>query len=130
MIYGIGCDIVQTSRLAHWVSKPDMLKRFFSEEELFKSESAAVSDKRLQEHYAVRFAAKEAFSKALGTGIRGFSLAELSVCKDSLGKPEIKVHGEAARVLEERCGKDARIHLSLSHEKEYAIAYVIIETGR
>ncbi len=129
MIFGIGCDIVQVKRFSSWVSKPELLKRFFSEEELYNQKDLKnISDQRLWEYYAVRFAAKEAFSKALGTGLKGFSLRELCVKKEKNGRPFLCVKGNAKKLLEEMCSENICVHLSLSHEKEYAIAYVIIET--
>ena len=91
-----------------------------------------VEPSRLQrncEYYAVRFAAKESFSKALGTGLKGFELTDIYIEKDADGKPVMRVIGNSAVELEKNCGKDAKIHVSLSHEKEYAVAYVIIERG-
>ena len=78
------------------------------------------------QHYAARFAAKEAFSKALGTGITGFSLQDVYITNDESGKPFLNVKDSAADVLKERCG-ECKLHVSLSHEKEYATAFVIIE---
>ena len=89
------------------------------------SENAGLQ--RKCEFYASRFAAKEAFSKALGTGIRGFNLNEVFISKDDNEKPEIKVLGNAKKMLEEKCGEKYKIHVSLSHEKEYALAFVVIE---
>ena len=125
MIYGIGCDIVKVSRFLRWLERPGMVERFFHEEELMEGTK---NPGRLAEHYAVRFAAKESFSKALGTGIEGFDLKEVYVVKDGRGKPYLRLAGKAADLLESRCGKNACVHLSLSHEKEYAVAYVIIES--
>lgn len=84
---------------------------------------------RLCEYYAVRFAAKESFSKALGTGLKGFSLNEVFIEKDCNGKPLLRVTGKALEAMENSFGKDCILHVSLSHEKEYALAYVIIERG-
>ena len=75
----------------------------------------------------LRFAAKEAFGKALGTGIRNFELKEVEVKKDSLGKPFLQVSG-AAKKLCETVGVE-KIHLSISHEKEYAVAFIVLETA-
>ncbi len=127
MIYGIGCDIVKVSRLEKWVrSKGSYIERFFHEDERL---SESVSLQRKCESYAGKFAAKEAFSKALGTGISGFSLKDVYVVSDSKGKPEFHVTGKALELVEELCGKNSRIHVSISHEKEYAVAYAVIETG-
>lgn len=124
MIFGVGCDIAKVSRFEKWVLSKDMIKRFYNESECI-SESASLQ--RKCEFYASRFAAKEAFSKALGTGIRGFNLNEVFISKDDNKKPEIKVLGNAKKLLEEKCGEKYKIHVSLSHEKEYALAFVAIE---
>ncbi len=121
MIYGIGCDITRVSRFEKWVSNPDMLERFFNQEE----RSDKKNPKQLCEHYAARFAAKEAFSKALGTGIV-FDLRDVYVVKNSEGKPSLNFSKEVSDLLYKRCGNNS-VFLSLSHEKEYATAFVVIE---
>ena len=127
MIFGIGTDIVETKRFKKWVKNPEILKRFFTPEEQY---SGDVSDKRHEnsicQHYAVRFAAKEAFSKALGTGILGFELKDIYIEKNTEGKPSMVLKNKALKLLNERCG-NANIFVSLSHEKEYATAFVVIE---
>lgn len=123
MILGIGTDIAKVSRFFKWVKNPLILERFFAEEEQKKSGS----EKSKTEHYAVRFAAKEAFSKALGTGISGFKLKDVFIQKNSQGKPFLITRGSAKEILENRFGKTV-IHVSLSHEKEYALAFVVIES--
>ncbi len=127
MIYGIGCDIAKISRFKRWVSNPEMINRFFNEKEMFSGQSA--SENRLCEYYAARFAAKEAFFKALGTGFIDFSLKDVFVQKDDLGKPNLKTQNKVQEELFKRCTKNCKVHLSLSHEKEYALAYAIIERG-
>ena len=122
MIFGIGTDIAQVSRFEKWVTNTEMMKRFFNEKEYSDSGTIAA---RCQ-HAAARFAAKEAFSKALGTGLCGFSLNEVYVTNNSNGKPELNVEGAAFELLKNICG-ECSVHLSLSHEKEYAVAFVIIE---
>ncbi len=126
MIFGTGCDLVQISRFEKWVKNPDMLSRFFSEKEI--AVSLTFSDRRKQEYFASRFAAKEAFGKALGTGLAGIMLKDISVCKNQAGKPYIVLEGDLEEKFRGICGKNAAIHLSVSHEKEYALADVIIET--
>lgn len=123
MIFGIGTDIVQVSRMNKWVENPEIIKRFFNPVEIMEKGS----DSTKNQHYAARFAAKEAFSKALGTGITGFSLRDVYITNDKSGKPILNVKNSAADVLREKCG-ECKIHVSLSHEKEYATAFVIIET--
>ena len=123
MIYGIGTDITEVGRFAKWIKDPSMIARFYNENEILKIGSESF----LCQHYAVRFAAKEAFSKALGTGIAGFELHDVYIANDKEGKPELLVQGTAAALLKKRCGKNAKMHVSLSHEKEFAVAFVIIE---
>ena len=122
MIGGIGTDITEVKRFEKWVKNPEMLQRFFNEKEM----SGAQSDSAKSQHYAARFAAKEAFSKALGTGITGFNLKEVYITNNSEGAPLLNIEGAALSLMKERLG-DCRAFVSLSHEKEYAIAYVILE---
>ena len=122
MIGGIGTDITEVKRFEKWVKNPQMLQRFFNEKEM----SGAKSDSAKCQHYAARFAAKEAFSKALGTGITGFNLKEVYITNNSEGAPLLNIEGAALSLMKERLG-DCRAFVSLGHEKEYAIAYVILE---
>ena len=122
MIGGIGTDITEVKRFEKWVKNPSMLQRFFNEKEM----STAKSDSAKCQHYAVRFAAKEAFSKALGTGITGFNLKEVYITNNSEGAPLLNIEGAALELMKERLGQ-CRAFVSLSHEKEYALAYVILE---
>ena len=122
MIAGIGTDITEVHRFEKWVKNPDMLERFFNEKERGFSGSIASQC----QHYAARFAAKEAFSKALGTGITGFSLKEVYITKDSEGKPLLNIEGAALSLMKERFG-ECNTFVSLSHEKEYAVAFVVLE---
>ncbi len=125
MIAGIGTDIAEVKRFERWVKNPDMLKRFFNEKEM----SQAKSDSAKCQHYAVRFAAKEAFSKALGTGITGFNLKEVYITNNSEGAPLLNIEGAALSLMKERLG-ECKAFVSLSHEKDYAIAYVILEAAK
>lgn len=122
MIAGIGTDITEVGRFEKWVKNPEMLERFFNEKECGFSGSIASQC----QHYAARFAAKEAFSKALGTGITGFNLKEVYITKDSEGKPLLNIEGAALSIMKERLG-ECNVFVSLSHEKEYAIAFVVLE---
>lgn len=123
MILGIGTDITKISRFEKWVKNPEMIDRFFNPAEIKKTGS----ESHLCEHYAARFAAKEAFSKALGTGIVGFELKDVFIEKNTDGKPFLKVQKSAEKKVKEIFG-DCVFHVSLSHEKEYATAFVIIES--
>ncbi len=122
MICGIGTDIAEVKRFEKWVRNPDMIERFFNE----KERSSAKSESARCQHYAVRFAAKEAFSKALGTGISGFSLKEVYITNNSEGAPLLNIEGAALSLMKERLG-DCKAFVSLSHEKEYALAFVVLE---
>jgi holo-[acyl-carrier protein] synthase len=123
MIVGIGVDVVQVRRLERWQAIPGLLERYFHPQELSVSRSrgrgAALS-------LAARFAAKEAFGKALGTGLLGITLRDIMVVNRHNGRPEIEVLGTASLALE-RSGA-TRIHVSLTHERENAVAMVVLET--
>ena len=122
MIYGIGTDITKVSRFEKWVKNEEFIKRFFNSQEIMVSGSISAKC----EHYAARFAVKEAFSKALGTGISGFNLQDVFITNDKDGKPKIHIQNNAKNILENRCG-ECNVMVSLSHEKEFAIAFVVIE---
>jgi len=123
MIRGIGLDAVNIHRLERWKAEPNILRRFFHPLEL---ESAARRGSMEMPSLAARFAAKEAFGKALGTGLAGFSLKEVAVVNDAAGKPELSLYGSARRALERAGG--GKVFISLTHEKDYAFACVVIES--
>ena len=118
MIFGVGCDIIEIYRIA----KKD--ERFL-EKCFTKKEQDLFREKKLSQTIAANFAAKEAFSKALGTGVRGFSLIDIEVLRDELGKPYINLYNGAKELCENAGIKD--IFVSLSHSKELAMAYVVLE---
>ena len=121
MIIGIGTDIIEVDRVARAISKEAFKKKVFSVREISYCES-----QKKEESFAARFAAKEAFFKALGTGWRdGMGITEVEILNDELGKPEIHLSGKAKEVFEQKGG--THIHLSLSHIKTQAIAFVILE---
>ncbi len=124
MILGIGVDIVRVARMSAAISKhgDKFLNRVFCEQEI------ANCSKRVEPTpcYAARFAAKEAYVKALGTGFsKGITLAQVCVEKLATGAPTLKPKGAALKAAKEL--GVARIHLSLTHEKDAAVAVVIIE---
>ena len=122
MIFGLGVDIVDVSRLKKWVLNEEMINRFFNSKECKTFSSVQKSC----EHYASRFAAKEAFSKALGTGLIGFDLKDVFIQNDENGKPFIILENSAKKILNEKC-PNAKVHVSLTNEKQFAVAFVIIE---
>ena len=124
MIFGIGTDIIEVARVAREIGRSEGFKeRYFSPREI-----AYCDPKRSRaQNYAARFAAKEAFFKALGTGCRGgMSFQEVEVVNDRLGQPEIVVSGKAREWC--RLRQIDRIHVSLTHIKEYSSAVVVMET--
>ena len=120
-----GTDIIEIDRIKEDIEHigKAFIDRIFTEKEIQYCES---KKSQKYQHYAARFAAKEAFSKALGTGITGFSLKDVFITNDENGKPELNIQNHAKSVLENRFG-ECKVLVSLSHEKEFAIAFVIIE---
>jgi holo-[acyl-carrier protein] synthase len=123
MIIGIGIDMIEVARVGAKVSKENGFRqKVFSERECTFCESRKDKD----QYYASRFAAKEAFLKATGKGLTmGYELHEIEVISDSLGKPEIILHGNFETLARENGWN--KIHLSLSHVQAMACAVVIIE---
>ena len=121
MIIGIGVDIVKVKRIKKALERTEgFCKGVFSLEEI-----AYFSNKNNKyETAAGFFAAKEAFSKALGTGIRGFRLTDIVVKNNSLGKHDIYISNKIKNKFKL---VNHKIHLSISHTDEEAIAYVVIE---
>ena len=115
--------MIEVARVARQVEKENGFKeRIYSALEIEYCESMHHSS----QHYAARFAAKEAYFKALGTGWRnGMGFAEVEVTNDELGNPHLVLHGKAREVAEER--KIKKLHVSLTHLKDYANAIVILE---
>jgi holo-[acyl-carrier protein] synthase len=122
MILGIGIDVVHVRRIRHWLSVDGLVDRFFHPDEIIamrdRGPTAALS-------LAARFAAKEAFGKAIGSGLTGISLRDIQVSNSHNGRPEIRLFGTALARLEALGGKT--VHISLTHESDNAIAVAIIE---
>ncbi|MDX9801261.1 MAG: holo-ACP synthase [Spirochaetia bacterium] len=123
MIRGIGIDIVRIDRMKRWIVRPLLMKRYFHEKEIEAAKSRGAA---FAMALAARFAAKEAFGKALGTGLMGISLKEIQVENNINGKPGIILYGKAKAAYEKTGGKI--IHLSLTHETDNAVAVVVIES--
>jgi len=122
LITGVGIDIVQIRRMERWRRQPGLLKRYFHPHEL-----AAVFEKKrdeLDHSLAARFAAKEAFGKALG-GFAGRVLKDIMVVSRPDGRPELRVEGATVEALKKNGAN--RIHLSLAHERDNAVAMVVLE---
>lgn len=125
MIYGIGTDIVEVERIEA------ALHQFgdgFAKRILADSEWADYQASKLKARFlAKRFAAKEAFSKAIGTGIRGeVSFHNIAVSHDALGRPLLQLSAALQAFLKQHHIQQS--HISISDEKNLALAYVVLET--
>lgn len=123
LIAGIGTDIIEVERIARELKKESKLK-----EKLFTPFEISYCDPKRhpEQHYAARFAAKEAFFKALGTGWRyGMEYAEIEIQNNELGKPELQLRGKTKEFADSK--GITRINVSISHLNKYATAFVIIE---
>lgn len=112
----VGIDIIEVKRIAKSIQMPRFLDHVYSEDEI-----RIIQKKKNAETAAGRFCVKEAFAKALGTGVRDFELYEVSTLNDELGKPYIVTSGNAEKLLAGR-----QTSVSISHTAEYATAVVII----
>ncbi|WP_455541973.1 holo-ACP synthase [Intestinibacter sp.] len=120
-IFGIGIDIIEIDRIEKVLERtPRFLERNFTEKEIeyfkqrnFKSESIAGN-----------FAAKEAISKAIGTGIRGFKLIDIEILRDELGKPIVNIYNNLKEICISYSIRDIKV--SISHSENYAVANSII----
>lgn len=110
MIKGIGTDIVSIARIQKAMEQEAFLQKMFSQREREEKKKKA-------ENYAASFAAKEAVVKALGTGFREIAFHDVEILHEENGKPYVCLYGK----------KQENWHLSLSHEKEYAVAMVVWE---
>jgi holo-[acyl-carrier protein] synthase len=115
-------DVIHVNRMERWRVIPGLLERYFHPREL-----SAVLKKGAGANLslAARFAAKEAFGKALGTGLAGIVLKDIMVKNSFNGRPEVEVFNTARRALEKSGAR--RIHVSLTHERDNAIAMVVLE---
>ena len=125
-IFGIGTDIVSVDRIKKSLKSKNFIKRVFNEKEIFKCKQLSNSINC----FAKRFAAKEAFSKALGTGISdGINFNEIIILNKKSGKPYINFTGQTKKILLKKFkGKKSSVSLSLSDEKKYAVAFVTISS--
>ncbi|BAB79997.1 holo-ACP synthase [Clostridium perfringens] len=126
MIIGIGVDIIEIERVRQAIqNNKNFLSKLFTEREL----DYFISRNMNSEVIAGNFAAKEAVSKALGTGIRGFSFKDIEILRNELGKPEVILHNGANLIGNKLVGNNnsLRVHLSISHNNSSAIAYSVLE---
>lgn len=125
MIYGIGTDIVEVGRIESSIEKfgDDFAKRILAESEMPSYLATSIKSRFI----AKRFAAKEAFSKALGTGLRvPATFQNIAVSHDALGKPILVLAKELQDFLTVK--NISRMHITISDEKNLAAAFVVLET--
>ena len=125
-IFGIGTDIVDINRIQKLINKNIKFRnKIFSKKEIKYCESKT----NKVASYSKRFAAKEAFAKALGVGIsKGISFNEIVVNNNKYGAPFIELSGKTKTIVQTLIKKKNKIYLSLSDEKKYALAMVIISS--
>ena len=123
MIFGIGIDIVEIRELDKGLQEPGFQTRVFTAAEV----DAVERFRNKSEHLAGKFAAKEAFMKAIGAGLQqGMSFTHVEVLSDDSGKPYLNLNGEAEKRFRERGAQ--HIHVSISHSGGLAVAVVILES--
>lgn len=121
---GNGVDIIENNRIKKSIKNKKFIKRVFSETEII------LADKNYNKtnYYAKRFAAKEAFLKAIGTGLRnGINFKDISIKNNVQGKPFIIINDKIKKIIKKKFKTSkVKIYLSLSDEKKYSIAYVVL----
>lgn len=126
MILGIGTDLFDVERMKNRLEKqPSFIDGIFTDNEI----NYCNQFKNKAERFAARYAAKEAFLKALGTGWRyGITFKDINIVNDDLGKPSIELSGKAKDMADKL--KVTSIHLSMSHTNTLANAFVIINNTK
>ncbi|WP_294403422.1 holo-ACP synthase [uncultured Clostridium sp.] len=123
MIIGIGTDIIEIERIENAVKRTNsFLNKLFTENEMKIFEARGFKS----EVIAGNFAAKEAVSKAVGTGFRDFGVKDIEILRDKLGKPLVNLSDKVYDVLGR---SDVNIHISISHNRTNAIAYAVMEAA-
>ena len=124
-ILGIGVDIVENSRITKSLSNKLFVKRIFSNSEILIAKT--IKDKK--SYYSKRFAAKEAFAKSIGTGFRNnINFKDISIVNDKLGKPSFIINEKIKKIVKQQFKTSSfNFFLSISDEKKYSIAYVILQ---
>ena len=122
MITGIGTDLIEIVRIQRAIEKnPHFMERVYTANEI----AYCQRKKNVWQSFAARFAAKEAVSKALGTGIGPVGLMEIEILNAENGQPKVVLHGKALQLAADR--NIQRVHLSLSHSEAYAMATAVLE---
>ena len=126
MILGIGVDIIEIDRIEKAIKKQNkFLEKIFTNKEIEYFQNRKMNI----EVIAGNFAAKEAISKALGTGFRGISFLDIEVLRDELGKPLVNIENKIKKNIEYILGdrQAYKIHLTISHSNSNAVAYAVFE---
>ena len=122
---GIGVDIVKNKRIQSSIKNKNFINRMFSRDEIFISKKF----KNKTSFFSKRFAAKESFAKALGTGFRGsLNFKDIQIINDRLGKPYYLINSKIKSLIKKKMKvQNFNLFLSISDEKEYSIAFTVIQ---
>ena len=124
-ILGIGIDIVENSRIAKSLKDNLFIKRIFSNSEILIAKK--IKDKK--SYYSKRFAAKEAFAKSIGIGFRNnLNFKDISIVNNKLGKPSFIINEKIQKIVKKQFKTSSfNFFLSISDEKKYSVAYVVLQ---
>tara|TARA_B100000795_G_scaffold205271_1_gene158797 strand:- start:408 stop:794 length:387 start_codon:yes stop_codon:yes gene_type:complete len=124
-ILGVGVDIVENSRIGKLLKNKLFIKRIFTNSEILIA--SKIKDKK--SYYAKRFAAKEAFAKSIGTGFRNnLNFNDISIVNDKLGKPSFIINEKIKKIVKKKFKTISfNFFLSISDEKKYSVAYVVLQ---
>ena len=125
-ILGIGVDVIENKRIHTLINNKSFIKRTFGKKEVFLSKKIL----NKTSYFAKRFAAKESFAKSLGTGFRnGLNFKDIEILNDKLGKPYFILNKKIKKIIFNKLNKKKiDLFLSISDEKDYSIAFTIIQT--
>ena len=125
-ILGIGVDIVNNKRILSLISNKSFIKKTFGKNEIKFSKKKV----NKMNYFAKRFAAKESFAKSIGTGFRkGLNFRDIEILNDKIGKPYFLISKKIDKIITKKFKvKKFNLFLSISDEKEYSIAFAIIQT--
>ena len=125
-ILGIGVDIVNNKRIRSLISNKSFINKTFGKNEI------KFSKKKINKinYFAKRFAAKESFAKSIGTGFRkGLNFRDIEILNDGIGKPYFLISQKMVKIINKKFKvKKFNLFLSISDEKEYSIAFTILQT--
>ena len=124
-ILGIGVDIVENARITNSLKNRLFIKRIFSDSEILIAQKI----KNKKNYYSKRFAAKEAFAKSIGTGFRNnLNFKDISIVNNKMGKPSFIITEKIKKIIKKEFKVSSfNFFLSISDEKKYSLAYVILQ---